>query len=91
MCIAYICDNKLFPFTNVAGAGGDEAGIWAGDLVAIYRRYCEQQKWKVSVVSESAADMGGYKTCILQITGDYVYSKMKYEVGIALEHSVSQD
>ena len=62
------------------GTGGDEAGIWAGDLVASYRKYAEDQQWKVSVVSESAADMGGFKTCVLQITGNYVYSKMKYEV-----------
>lgn len=49
-----------------SGTGGDEAGIFAGDLVNIYRKYCEAQGWKVALVSESAADMGGYKTCILQ-------------------------
>jgi peptide chain release factor 1 len=64
------------------GTGGDEAGIWAGDLVGIYRRYAEAQRWRVSTVSESAADMGGYKTCVLQITGDFVYSKLKYEVRV---------
>lgn len=63
-----------------SGTGGDEAGIFAGDLVSIYRKYCEAQDWKVVLVSESAADMGGYKTCILQVTGSYVYSKLKYEV-----------
>lgn len=63
-----------------SGTGGDEAGIWAGDLVNIYKKYADSQGWKVSTVSESLADMGGYKTCILQVTGDYVYSKMKYEV-----------
>ena len=66
-----------------SGAGGDEAGIWAGDLVNIYKKYAESQGWKVSTVSESVADMGGYKTCVLQVTGDYVYSKMKYEVRCA--------
>lgn len=65
---------------NKSGTGGDEAGIWAGDLVSSYRKYAEQQGWRVSTVSESAADMGGFKTCVLQITGSYVYSKMKYEV-----------
>lgn len=64
-----------------SGTGGDEAGIFAGDLVNIYRKYCEAQGWKVVLVSESAADIGGYKTCILQVTGNYVYSKLKYEVG----------
>ncbi len=63
-----------------AATGGDEAGIWAGELVNIYRKYADSQHWKVTTVSESQADMGGIKTCILQITGDYVYSKMKYEV-----------
>lgn len=63
-----------------AATGGDEAGIWAGELVNIYRKYADSQGWKVNTLSESQADMGGIKTCILQVTGDYVYSKMKYEV-----------
>lgn len=63
-----------------AGTGGDEAGIFAGDLLIIYRKYCESLGWKFSIISEALADMGGYKTCIIQITGDYVYSKLKYEV-----------
>jgi peptide chain release factor 1 len=71
-------------FVPLQGAGGDEAGIWAGDLVSTYKRYCESQGWKVSLVSESIADMGGYKTCVLQITGSYVYSKMKYEVQLLI-------
>eukprot|EP01032_Pedospumella_encystans_P035496 gene35496-40152_t len=62
-----------------AATGGDEAGIWAGELVNIYRKYADSQGWKVTTVSESPADMGGIKTCILQITGDYVYSKTNYE------------
>jgi peptide chain release factor 1 len=63
-----------------SGAGGDEACIWAGDLVSIYRKYCELLGWKVSIISESHGECGGYKTCILQVTGDHVYSKMKFEV-----------
>ena len=63
-----------------AGTGGDEASIFAGDLVNIYRKYCENQGWKVVPISETEGDMGGYKTCVLQVTGDYVYSKLKYEV-----------
>jgi len=65
-----------------SGTGGDEAGIWAGDLVNIYKKYSESQGWTVSSVSESLADMGGYKTCVLQVKGNYVYSKMKYEAGV---------
>lgn len=63
-----------------SGTGGDEAGIWAKDLVNIYRKYSESLGWKVLSVSESEGDKGGYKTCVLQITGNYVYSKLKYEV-----------
>lgn len=70
-----------------SGTGGDEAGIWAGDLVNIYKKYCVILGWKVSPVSESPAEMGGYKTCVLQITGDFVYSKMKYEVSVSYMHS----
>ena len=63
-----------------AGTVGDEASIWAGDIVNMYRKYAESQGWKVSPVSETEGEFGGYKTCIIQITGDYVYSKLKYEV-----------
>jgi peptide chain release factor 1 len=65
-----------------AGTGGDEAGIFAGELVGIYKKYAETIGWKVSTMEEQEADMGGVKTCILQITGDYVYSKLKYESGV---------
>lgn len=65
-----------------AGTGGDEASIFAGELVEIYRKYGEGEGWKVTSVSETDGDMGGYKTCVLQITGDYVYSKLKYEAGV---------
>ena len=74
-----------------SGTGGDEAGIWAGDLVGIYRKYCEMQGWKVIPITESAGDMGGFKTCILQITGDFVYSKMKYEVGAMNIYCITLD
>lgn len=65
-----------------AGTGGDEASIFAGELVEIYRKYGEGAGWKVTSVSEADGDMGGFKTCVLQITGDYVYSKLKYEAGV---------
>lgn len=65
-----------------AGTGGDEASIWAGDLVRMYSRYGEGQKWSVKLVSESLADMGGFKEAILEIQGDNVYSKLKYEAGV---------
>lgn len=65
-----------------AGTGGDEASIWAGDLVKVYMRYAQEQGWTVSLVSESEGTDGGYKECILEIKGDAVYSKMKYEAGV---------
>ena len=65
-----------------AGTGGDEAGIFAGELVNIYKKYADAEGWRVSTMEEQDADMGGVKTCILQITGDFVYSKLKYESGV---------
>jgi peptide chain release factor 1 len=65
-----------------AGTGGDEASIFAGDLVNIYTKYCQSQKWKISEISRSEGTAGGFKTCILKVTGNYVYSKMKYEGGV---------
>jgi peptide chain release factor 1 len=65
-----------------AGTGGDEASIWAGELVNVYKRYADTEGWRVSTVDETEGDVGGYKTCIMQITGEYVYSKLKYESGV---------
>ena len=68
-----------------AGTGGDEASLWAGDLVSIYTKYAEAEGWKVEHISETEGEVGGYKTCVLQITGGntgYVYSKLKYEAGV---------
>lgn len=65
-----------------AGTGGDEASIWAGDLVRMYSRYAETENWTVKLVSESTAEMGGFKEAILEIKGDSVYSKLKFEAGV---------
>ncbi|MDV3351800.1 peptide chain release factor 1 [Leptolyngbyaceae cyanobacterium CCMR0082] len=75
-------DDKNIMLEIRAGAGGDEAGIWAGDLLRMYSRYSEGQGWKVQTVSQSVADMGGCKEAILEITGDQVYSKLKFEAGV---------
>jgi peptide chain release factor 1 len=75
-------DEKNIMLEIRAGTGGDEASIWAGDLVRMYSRYAETQGWKVKLVSESPADMGGFKEAILEIQGDRVYSKLKYEAGV---------
>lgn len=75
-------DEKNIMLEIRAGTGGDEASIWAGDLVRMYSRYAESQNWKVSLVSESPADMGGFKEAVLEIQGDRVYSKLKFEAGV---------
>ncbi len=75
-------DEKNIMLEVRAGAGGDEASIWAGDLVRMYSRYAETQGWRVKLVSESLADMGGFKEAILEIQGEQVYSKLKYEAGV---------
>jgi peptide chain release factor 1 len=75
-------DDKNIMLEVRAGTGGDEASIWAGDLVRMYTRYAETQGWKVSLLSESLADMGGFKEAILEIKGENVYSKLKFEAGV---------
>ncbi|VFQ73918.1 unnamed protein product [Cuscuta campestris] len=73
-----------------AGTGGDEAGIWAGDLVRMYQRYSERNSWQHSLISYSEAEMGGFKTCVLEIKGKRVYSKLKYESGVHRVQRVPQ-
>lgn len=75
-------DDKNIMLEIRAGTGGDEASIWAGDLVRMYSRYAEGQGWRVKMLSESPADMGGFKEAILEIQGDQVYSKLKFEAGV---------
>ncbi|KAM1207599.1 hypothetical protein ACFXTH_007996 [Malus domestica] len=65
-----------------AGTGGDEAGIWAGDLVRMYEKYCERNNWRFSTVSSSEAERGGYKAYVMEVKGKRVYSKLKYESGV---------
>jgi len=65
-----------------AGTGGDEAGLFAGDLFRMYARYAETQGWRVEIVSSSpAGGMGGFKEIIAQIEGGGAYSRLKYESG----------
>jgi peptide chain release factor 1 len=65
-----------------AGTGGDEAGIFAGDLFRMYSRYAETQGWKVEVMESAPASMGGVKEIVAAIQGNKVYSKLKYESGV---------
>ncbi|MCL4555236.1 MAG: peptide chain release factor 1 [Actinobacteria bacterium] len=65
-----------------AGAGGDEAAIFAGDLYRMYTRYAESQKWSVDEIDVSDSETGGFKDVSFRIRGDKVYSKMKFESGV---------
>ncbi|MCI1665720.1 MAG: peptide chain release factor 1 [Atopobiaceae bacterium] len=65
-----------------AGVGGDEAGIFAGDLFKMYERFAVSRGWKVEVLSSSPSEAGGFKTIEFKVTGDKVYSVMKYESGV---------
>ena len=64
-----------------AGTGGDESGLFAGDLFRMYSRYAERQGWKVEVMSANEGEMGGYKEIIAKIIGYGAYSKLKFESG----------
>jgi peptide chain release factor 1 len=75
-------DDKNIMLEVRAGTGGDEASIWAGDLVRMYSRYAEEQHWRVKLMSMSLAEAGGVKEAILEIQGNQVYSKLKFEAGV---------
>lgn len=64
-----------------AGAGGDEASIFAGDLFRMYSRYAEKCKWKMEIINENRGEHGGYKEIIVRVIGDDVYARLKFESG----------
>ena len=64
-----------------AGTGGDESGLFAGDLFRMYTRYAERNRWQVEIISESTGEVGGYKEVIARIIGQGAYSKLKFESG----------
>lgn len=74
-------DEKNIVLEIRAGTGGEEAAIFAGDLFRMYSRYAERMNWKVEIMSENPTDSGGYKEIIALITGNRVYSRLKYESG----------
>jgi peptide chain release factor 1 len=65
-----------------AGAGGDEAALWAGDLFELYRLYAERRRWKTDVLSASPSDLGGFKEVVLEVRGKGAYSRLKHESGV---------
>ncbi len=64
-----------------AGTGGDESALFSADLLRMYLRYAERQRWKVELISESMSELGGYKEVIVKIIGRGVYSRLKFESG----------
>src|SRR6476661_7847385 len=65
-----------------AGTGGDEASLFAGDLLRMYIRYCESRGWKTSLLTENEGTVGGYKEVQLEVVGDDVYGTLKFESGV---------
>src|ERR1022692_1998589 len=75
-------DEKNVVLEIRAGTGGDEAGLFAGELFRMYSRYAETQGWKVEVLESSPTSLGGVKDITAAISGQKVYSKLKYESGV---------
>jgi len=65
-----------------AGTGGDEASLFAGNLMRMYLKYCESKGWKTTLLSESEGTVGGYKEVQIEVTGDDVYGTLKFESGV---------
>lgn len=75
-------DDKSIIMEIRAGTGGQEAGIFAGDLYRLYTKYAEGRSWKTDIMSSSPSDMGGFKEIILEINGRGAYSRLKFESGV---------
>jgi len=74
-------DDKNIFLEIRAGTGGDESALFAADLLRMYTRYAERQRWQVEIVSASESDLGGYKEVILRVVGQGAYSQLKFESG----------
>lgn len=74
-------DDKNIYLEIRAGTGGDEAALFAAEIFRMYTKYAESKKWHVHVLGLSGSDLGGYKEVVAEISGDKVYSELKYESG----------
>jgi peptide chain release factor 1 len=75
-------DDERNAFLEVrAGTGGDESGLFAGDLARMYLRFCERRGWRTEILSQSDAELGGYKELVLRIEGEGVYGQLRFESG----------
>lgn len=75
-------DNKDAVLEIRAGTGGDEASLFAGDLLGMYLKYCAKKGWKTTIVSESEGTVGGYKEVMVEVNGEDVYGTLKFESGV---------
>lgn len=83
-------DDKNIILEIRAGTGGDEAGIFAGDLYRMYKRYFDTKKWNTEILTENEASSGGYKEIALSVSGASVYGEMKFEAGVHRVQRVPQ-
>jgi peptide chain release factor 1 len=75
-------DDERNAFLEIrAGTGGDESALFAGDLARMYLRFCERQGWRTEILSENAAELGGYKELVIRVEGDNVYGRLRFESG----------
>ena len=65
-----------------AGAGGDEAALFGAELCRMYSKYADSKRWKIEMMDVSENGIGGFKECVFMVSGDHVYSRMKYESGV---------
>ncbi|MCH8322075.1 MAG: peptide chain release factor 1 [Proteobacteria bacterium] len=77
-----VADEKSAILEIRAGTGGNEAALFAGDLLRMYQRYAETQSWKFEIISASAGEVGGFKEVIIAVGGKGVFAKLKYESGV---------
>jgi len=75
-------DDKNVVLEIRAGTGGQEAALFAADLLEMYRRYAERRRWKTEVLSSSPSDLGGFKEIVVEIDGKGAYSRLKHESGV---------
>lgn len=75
-------DNRSAIMEIRAGTGGDEAALFAGDLLEMYTRYAQSQGWKTSMIERSENELGGIKQAVMNITGDGVFANLKFESGV---------
>ncbi len=75
-------DSKNIILEIRGGAGGDEAALFAGDLLRMYQRFAERENWKMELIDFTEGTAGGYKEIVINVSGEDVYGKMKYESGV---------